>query len=444
MAVLMPMYDKDNFDKPNPIVFMDIRIGQKKAGRMTFELFADSCPKTAENFRKLCTGEMGAARFCKRQMHFKNTIFHRVIKGFMAQGGDFEKEDGTGGESTYGKTFADENFKHKHFGPGMLSMANAGPNTNGSQFFLTFKSTPHLNGKHVVFGRLKEGMSTLRTIENVSTGRMDKPIQEVAVINCGEFELERDEDGNVVKKEASSKKDKEEEKEEVDLETDTTKEEKEEEEMAKVDTSAMNPRQKKMFELRMRLNASRKANKREVAEETKRFKNKKSDTTRRRKQFMQNKEKWEQTLKEDGLEPEEAFMHETAESVGYRQQKKDSKNKASYGWDVFNQDAFYNAYEKRLQKVRNTEDTNFRDANSLQSFGMNAHEPSEADIDNMVSEMKETQERRKKFSRRRQHYDDQDIDSINERNARFNKKLKRAYDKYTVETKANLERGTAL
>ena len=100
----------------------------------------------------------------------------------MAQGGDFERADGTGGESIYGKTFEDENFKHKHFGPGMLSMANAGKDTNGSQFFITFKSAPHLNGKHVVFGRLKEGMQVLRQIEAVQVGKNDKPVSEVSTI----------------------------------------------------------------------------------------------------------------------------------------------------------------------------------------------------------------------------------------------------------------------
>lgn len=136
---------------PNPRVFFDVTIGGQAAGRITIELFADKTPKTAENFRALCTGEKGVGKSGK-PLHYKGSTFHRVITDFMAQGGDFTAGNGTGGESIYGMKFEDENFTEKHTKRGDLSMANAGPNTNGSQFFMTFIPCDWLNGKHCVFG----------------------------------------------------------------------------------------------------------------------------------------------------------------------------------------------------------------------------------------------------------------------------------------------------
>merc|ERR1712014_231928 len=170
----------------NPKVFFDMSIGGNSAGRVVFELYADTVPKTVENFRCLCTGEKGMGTQGKA-LHFKGSKFHRVIPGFMCQGGDFTRGDGRGGESIYGGRFADESFAGKagkHTGPGCLSMANAGPNTNGSQFFVCTGQTPHLDGKHVVFGQVVEGYNVIQAIEAVGS-RSGKCSAQVLISDCG-------------------------------------------------------------------------------------------------------------------------------------------------------------------------------------------------------------------------------------------------------------------
>ncbi|KAF2871497.1 peptidyl-prolyl cis-trans isomerase D [Massariosphaeria phaeospora] len=167
-------------------VFFDLTIGGSRAGRVAFELYNDIVPKTAENFRALCTGEKGEGKAGK-PLHYKGAVFHRVIKGFMIQGGDFTAGNGTGGESIYGEKFDDENFESLHEKPFLLSMANSGPGTNGSQFFVTTVPTPHLDNKHVVFGEVISGKSIIRRIENLKTQSGDKPWEEAAILDCGEL-----------------------------------------------------------------------------------------------------------------------------------------------------------------------------------------------------------------------------------------------------------------
>eukprot|EP01062_Namystynia_karyoxenos_P049395 TRINITY_DN37823_c0_g1_i1.p1 TRINITY_DN37823_c0_g1~~TRINITY_DN37823_c0_g1_i1.p1 ORF type:complete len:216 (+),score=53.71 TRINITY_DN37823_c0_g1_i1:75-722(+) len=170
----------------NPVVFFDITIGGAPAGRIKMELFANQVPRTAENFRQFCTGEFRSKT--GGPMGYKGCTFHRVIKDFMIQSGDFQHHDGTGSVSIYGDKFNDENFNILHSNPGLLSMANSGPNTNGSQFFITCTKTDWLDQKHVVFGQVIDGMLTVRKIENVTVdGKTKRPRLPCIIAECGEM-----------------------------------------------------------------------------------------------------------------------------------------------------------------------------------------------------------------------------------------------------------------
>ena len=162
----------------NPKVFFDVTADGESLGRIEFELFADVAPKTAENFRALATGEKGFG--------YKGSPFHRVIPNFMLQGGDFTNQNGTGGKSIYGDKFPDENFTLKHDAPGLLSMANAGPNTNGSQFFITTVVTPWLDGRHTVFGKVTDGMDVVKKVEALGS-QSGKTSKKIIIADCGEI-----------------------------------------------------------------------------------------------------------------------------------------------------------------------------------------------------------------------------------------------------------------
>ncbi|XP_028167986.1 peptidyl-prolyl cis-trans isomerase G isoform X2 [Ostrinia furnacalis] len=172
---------------PRDRVFMDISIGGLPSGRIVFELFNDVAPKTAENFRALCSGDMGVGKVTGKPLTYKGMVFHRVVKDFMIQGGDFTNANGTGGESIYGGTFEDESFELQHDRPYLLSMANRGKDTNGSQFFITTQPAPHLDNVHVVFGHVVGGAALVRQLEALPVDRNARPLQDVRVDNCGQL-----------------------------------------------------------------------------------------------------------------------------------------------------------------------------------------------------------------------------------------------------------------
>jgi len=163
-------------------VYFDVVVGSGASRRIEIGLFGDIVPKTVENFVELAKGTKGYG--------YKNSVFHRVIKNFMIQGGDFTRSDGTGGHSIFpGGKFDDENFKLSHYGSGWVSMANAGADTNGSQFFITAEKTPWLDGRHVVFGKILNGMEVIRAIENSETGSNDRPNADCKIVDSGELSV---------------------------------------------------------------------------------------------------------------------------------------------------------------------------------------------------------------------------------------------------------------
>jgi len=185
-AFITPIKEKNSDGKMLNVtkrVYFDITIGGKKEGRIEIGLFGEEAPKTVENFYQLSTHQKGFG--------YKGQKFFRVVKGFMLQGGDITNGDGTGGKSIYGSTFADEEFKLNHYGAGWLSMANKGPNTNNSQFFITTIKTPWLDGRHIVFGKVLAGIDIVRKIEKLETDKSDAPLKEVKIVDSGSLPLDR-------------------------------------------------------------------------------------------------------------------------------------------------------------------------------------------------------------------------------------------------------------
>lgn len=448
---------------------MDIQVGTRPIGRLEFELFADTVPRTAENFRALCTGEHGTSS-SGAVLHFKGSKFHRIISGFMAQGGDFTKGDGTGGEPIYGKKFTDENFMHMHDRAGLLSMANAGPNTNGSQFFLTFRDTPHLNGRHVVFGRIVSGIEILKILEMVAVDSNDRPRAGVTIADCGQLGIV--EEGAVSASSTresvtagagkSNSSDGQESSNAAALEempdvnnskgeedhADQAGEEAEEEINIEEQTAGMSDMQKRLFLIRMKMNKGRKENKAAVDEEYKKVADPNYFKKQKSAEWIEKKRKWSNDMKSVGIDESQSYMLETAASAERKMEKADDKerNVATFGWQAFTAEADYRAYKKRLAKLPTSSGgpaaDGAHDVDELQ-YGKIGTAVSAEGLRRIHADVEEREKQRLKFSRRRNEMD-ASMGGINDKNEVFNKKIGRAFDKYTVEIRQNLERGTAL
>ena len=362
-------------------VFFDIVIGTKAVGRVIFELFMDITPKTATNFKELCTGEYGISAITKKKLCYAGSQFHKITNGMIIQGGDIINHDGSGGESIYGKYFNDENFDRKHSCAGLLSMANQGRNTNSSQFYITLKACPHLDGKNVVFGQIMEGMEVAKMIGKVPTDEQDKPMLPVIILSCGELndaklhvkydmfldtlmdhqkEMEkRSQEQSILTKLQNmpavplSQLLSQDEKRELE-EAERKKEEEEATNVTlQVDTKDLNEQTKqKLFDLQLKLNQAQKLNNKAVKDEKERMYDKHYEKGIRKKEWESDLSFEKNSLKRKGISDDKLYLMDP--SVKYegvlKRQRNGSKSEVC-GWDVFNQDSLYKAHFKRTKNL---------------------------------------------------------------------------------------------
>lgn len=472
----------------NTKVFLDIVIGNTAIGRLQFELFYDITPKTAENFRGLCTGEYGIGKMSKKQLHYKSTRFHRIVEDQYIQGGDIVFGNGSGGESIYGEFFRDENFKRRHSCAGLLSMANKGRNRNSSQFLITLKACPSLDDKNVVFGQLIDGIEVLREMAKVPTDANERPKVRILIFDCGDYENKRihlkedlfketirtiiedrqrqekvkimgPEEAEEFKKAKRSSafnliQDYSDEEKHVIKQDETIEEalhsqaeessENEEELEVSVPKQFLNnlgnEGKRKYNELKMKINEAINLNIKAVKEENLKVTDTDHDKKKMRQEYFKEREELKEKLKSQGL-PEDKFYSLSSMNKNEKTKQllnKKKKNEA-FGWDVFNVDALYRAHKKKLVNMPFD-----KDLYEAQMNGEVALVDTEERKNLLKNDIELQREKRSKFSRRRAFYEEKDVDYINERNRNFNKKLDRFYHKEAAEVKANLERGTAL
>lgn len=472
----------------NQKVYLDIIAGTTALGRIEIELFYDITPKTAENFRGLCTGEYGTGKIHKKKLTYKGSRIHKIIENQYIQGGDIIYGNGKGGESIYGEFFKDENFKRRHACAGLLSMGNIGRNTNSSQFIITLRPCPQLDDKHVVFGQVINGMEVVREIGKIPTDANERPRVKILIFDCGDYDTRRihlredvfketiqsiledrarkekvkllgpEEAERYKKQKQKSAFDIEQEYPEEDTikknesEDDDSEEEEEEDEIDEAEikksiSHITNEKDKEDFMkqyylLKSKITEAKNLNNKAVIEENTNVQDVDKARKLKRQEWLQEREKTKKKLIEQGV-PENKLY--TLESIHRNElQKEQAMKKAkneTFGWDVFNNEAYYRAHKKRLR------DMPF-DKELYEEQMKNGIDMSKIDTEErknlLKNDIEQQQEKRNKFSRRRNFYEDQNVDYINERNRKFNKKLERFFGKDSAEIKANLERGTAI
>lgn len=455
--------------KKFPHVYIDVAIGSRPVGRMVFELYTDLTPRTAENFRGLCTGEYGniGLKSSTKKMHYVNSKIHRIVDDFMIQGGDITNGDGSGGHSIYGPTFDDENFQRRHACAGLLSMANRGRNTNSSQFFITLKPCPHLDGKHVVFGQIIYGMEIVRRIGKTTVDSTNRPKLPVTITDCGEVDDTKDFLRFDPFKAEELLKLKENNRrnvlafEEKPLEVDETalqepEAEPEEDELKKNYAAKLKllsdeieqaeegnlgkrnlPKEKLdiLAAIRAKAQEARKSNLKAVIKEENMQTNpdavKKLRDSKRKDYIKEQQDE----LEFKGLAGKE-YLNKPAMAKGPEQKQKSQ----IFGWDAFSDDTLYKAYNKRCSNMPLYAEEYKKQMENPDIV----YEPSREKKDRLVDDINKQKIARENFSRRRTVDPEEEVTYINDRNRIYNLKLMRHFKEHAAEIKANLERGTAL
>ena len=433
--------------------YMTIDLGSSRVGTLDLILYKDTVPKTVANF-------------CGLFQNFKGCRFHRIIRGFMAQGGDFTHGDGTGGESIYGRAFEDENFEHSHNARGILSMANSGPDTNQSQFFITFRPTPHLDGKHVVFGHvdLTTSAAVLDAMEQVSTGKNDVPRVAITISDCGiaedmnnEDEIDLDvEEESMQQSDNKTEPFQEEIKAAVDEEIEFPEEEGEDEDededgAPKTKSQLLKERLRK---LKLKMNQARQLNRQEVMREGERLGSVEGMAKDRKRQAVHDKKlrqkEWEvhnaralQVAAANNVDGK-ALVEPAMESIKKIARKEKKAEASRYAVnDYYNPEGQHRNYERNIQSLpsssieRSNASSTFDPTMAVQEDAQNRE-----GARRLANELKRRIE--KKAKRKQNEFEATDVTYINKRNKRYNEKISRNYDQHTAEIRRSLERGTAL